>query len=104
VTPAERFEQLRDEMCEDTPEVTRSHMMGSPCLKVGPKMFCTFWDERLVVKVGGDDHAEALALDGAELFDPGRSGRKMREWVVVPFAHEPRWDELARAACEYVRL
>ena len=100
---AERFEQLREEMCEDTPEVTRSQMMGSPCLKVGSKMFCTFSGGHLVAKLGGADHAAALELPGAELFDPGGTGRRMKEWVVIPIGQEAMWDELARAACEYVR-
>jgi hypothetical protein len=101
--PEERWSQLRDELCEDTPDVTPSQMMGHPCLKVGSKMFCSFSNDSLVAKLGGDDHAEALALAGAELFDPGGSGRRMKEWVVIPFEHEPRWDGFARAACEYVR-
>ena len=29
-------------------------------------------------------HAQALALDGAHLFDPGGKGQPFKEWVVVP--------------------
>ena len=43
-------------------------------------------------------HAEALALDGAHLFDPGGRGRPFKEWVVVPPAHAVRWPGLAQAA------
>ena len=50
----------------------------------------------MVVKLTDKDaHAEALALDGAHLFDPGERGRPMKEWVVVPQAHERQWPQLA---------
>ena len=45
-----------------------------------------------------DAHADALALDGAHLFDPGGNGRPFKEWVVVPFAHEPEWESFAEHA------
>ena len=43
-------------------------------------------------------HADALALYGAHLFDPGGRGRPFKEWVVVPRAHVTRWQALAEAA------
>jgi hypothetical protein len=36
------------------------------------------------------------------LFDPSGTGRAMKEWVVVPFAHQKRWSELGRAAIAHV--
>ena len=41
---------------------------------------------------------QALALDGAALFDPGGRGRPFKEWVAVPPAHAERWRELADQA------
>ena len=40
---------------------------------------------------------QALALDGAERFDP-MGGRPMREWVVVPASHSDEWLRLAQDA------
>jgi hypothetical protein len=45
-------------------------------------------------------HADALALDGAHLFDPGGRGRPFNEWVVVPPALADRWADLADAALD----
>ena len=42
-----------------------------------------------------DAHAQALALDGAHLFDPGGKGRPFKEWVVVPFEHADEWESFA---------
>jgi hypothetical protein len=40
-------------------------------------------------------HADALALEGAHLFDPGGHGRPFKEWVVVPPTLADRWPGLA---------
>ena len=40
----------------------------------------------------------ALALDGAELFDPSGNGQPFKEWVVVPAAHAGEWERLAEHA------
>lgn len=70
-------------------------MFGVPCLKRDGKVAACLWrDGGIAVKlVGTADREEALALEGAEPFDPGM-GRKMREWVHVPSAHAARWEEL----------
>jgi hypothetical protein len=47
-----------------------------------------------------DEHARALALEGAHLFDPGDNGRPFKEWVVVPYAHEGEWEPLAEIALQ----
>jgi hypothetical protein len=39
----------------------------------------------------------ALAHGGAHLFEP-MDGRPMKEWVVVPVAHEAEWLSLAETA------
>src|SRR6266852_3390892 len=77
-------------------------MMGMPALKFQGKMFGGFYKDAMTFKLGGDSHAEALALKGAHLFDPSGMGRAMKEWVVVPLAHSKRWPELGHKALEYV--
>ena len=41
---------------------------------------------------------EALALEGAHLFDPGGNDRPFKQWVVVPVAHAERWEALSHEA------
>jgi hypothetical protein len=47
---------------------------------------------------GTAEHARALALEGAEPFDPAARDRPMTDWVVVPAAHAAQWYDLALAA------
>ena len=71
------------------------------CARRGAKLAGLFGDA-LVFKLGGDAHASAIALEGAELFDPSGIGRAMKEWVVVPKAHAKRWPTLGERALDYV--
>lgn len=80
----------------------KGSMFGVPCLKARGKAFASLWGNSMVFKLTGDDHATALALKGAARFDPSGRDRPMKEWVVVPPAHAKRWDDLARAALDYV--
>jgi hypothetical protein len=74
-------------------------MMGMPAVKRHGKLWVGFWREAMVFKlVDPEVHEQALALEGAHLFDPSDKGRPMREWVVVPPAHADRWAELAERA------
>jgi hypothetical protein len=101
---AQDVRQLYDDVVEEimaTSPATSGKMFGMPTLKNGTKAFAGFHENAMVFKLGGQDHAEALALSGARLFDP-MGGRPMKEWVVVPAAHASKWLELARAALRYV--
>lgn len=77
-------------------------MFGKPYFKIRNKAFVAFFQDEMVFKLDGDAHAQALALDGAHLFDPAGNGRAMKQWVQVPFAHQQVWDGLAQQACKYV--
>jgi len=72
-------------------------MFGAPCVKRDTgKVACCSWHGDVVFKLADEgSRSEALALDGAELFDPGM-GRRMKEWVLVPVARSDRWAELAK--------
>ena len=70
-----------------------SKMFGMPCLKrENGKVVAGFWkDGGVNVKLTDEKaRAEALTLDGAELFDPGM-GRPMREWVLLPATQSAHW-------------
>lgn len=79
-------------------KVELSAMFGMPALKAGGKAIAGLFGNAVVFKLDGDAHAKALALKGAELFDPSGTGRPMKAWVVVPSAHAAKWSGLGKAA------
>jgi hypothetical protein len=80
----------------------QSQMFGKPCFKINGKAFCCFFENSMVFKLGGDQHAAALKLKGSKLFDPSGKGRAMKEWVQVPYAHSEHWEKFTKAAAIYV--
>jgi hypothetical protein len=103
----ERYDELVDDLCARNDDVSPSQMMGMPCIKRGGKMVAGFAsgsglpnsEQAMVFKLPDPAaHAQAMALDGAHLFDPGGNGRPFKEWVVVPFAHAGEWESFAAHA------
>ena len=117
------FEELCDDLLARNADLERTKMMGmfprsgagkagtsaparlrrayAACLKRNGKLVAGFVasEDAMVFKLEDPAaHAEALALDGAHLLDPGGSGRPFKEWVVVPPALAERWPDLAAAA------
>ena len=93
------YDSIADDLVAQNPDVTLGQMMGMPAIKRGSKMIGGFWKDSMVFKLTDSTIREAaLALDGAELFDPSERGRPMKEWVSVPPAQAGRWPELARQA------
>jgi hypothetical protein len=80
--------------------VVQSKMFGMPALKANGKAFAGLFGDAIVFKLKDSAHAEAMALAGAELFDPSGMGRPMKEWIVVPSAHRSRWKALGQRALE----
>lgn len=95
-------EDLYAEIGESLKGVELSQMFGKPALKVKGKAFACFFQNCMVFKLSGDEHAGAMKLKGSKLFDPSGSGRAMKEWVQVTYANKNRWEELAKAAMKYV--
>jgi hypothetical protein len=81
--------------------VTRGTMFGVPSLKAGGKVLCSAWDDALVVKLPPVTLTQALALSGAERFEP-MAGRAMKEWAQVPYAHRKHWPGFLEASLGYV--
>ncbi len=97
----ERYDEICDDLAAQNPEVVLTQMMGMPAVKADGKLVCGWVAsaEAMVFKLPEPSaHAEALALNGAHLFDPGGRGRPFKEWVVVPAAHSSRWAGLAEQA------
>lgn len=82
--------------------IRESKMFGVPCLKRenGKVVACSWKDGGIAVKLVDERAREqALALAGADLFDPGM-GRKMREWVHVPATQSGEWLDLVEHAID----
>ncbi len=96
MTGRERYDDLADFLAFRHDFVELSQMMGMPCVKARGKMVAGFTRGAMVFKLtDAQQHAEALALDGAHLFDPSGQGRPFKQWVVVPAAHADRWEHFA---------
>lgn len=80
------------------PDAERGQLFGKPCYKLHGKAVVCFFQNEMVFKLTGEEHREALALEGAQLFDPSGKHRPMKEWVQVPARHVHAWARLAQAA------
>jgi hypothetical protein len=80
----------------------RTRMFSMPSASINGKHFAGLYQDNMVFKLSGDEHAAALKLAGAHLFDPSGVGRAMKEWVVVPNKHSRIWPELGAQALAYV--
>jgi hypothetical protein len=92
-----RFDALLNELSSER-DVVKASMFGMPGIKRrGGKAFCGLYGDDMIFKLQGEDHARALDLKGAHLFEP-MAGRPMKAWVQVPPEHETQYPDLGRAA------
>lgn len=84
------------------PGAVQGNFFGKECFKTDGKPFVCFFQNCMVFKLTRDLHSEALALDGAQLFDPSGKHRPMKEWVQVPFDYHNHWKRFAEEALHYV--
>ena len=61
--------------------IAEKRMFGGLTYMLGGNMCCGVHEDELIVRVGPDHYAEALAQPGARLMD--MTGRPMRGWVLV---------------------
>jgi hypothetical protein len=80
--------------------VTRSTMMGFPCLRLEGVFFasCDHRTGQLVVKLNAERVAELLDAHQGEPFAP--NGRRFREWVSIPVRQQRRWAALLDEALQ----
>ncbi|MGH9155075.1 MAG: hypothetical protein ACRD1K_04325 [Acidimicrobiales bacterium] len=93
----ERFWELAQPLL-DQAGVTRSTMMGFPCLRLHGDFFATC-DRRsgdLVVKLEEDQVHRLIDAGRAEPFAP--NGRRFREWAAIPYQRRRSWSRLLDAA------
>jgi hypothetical protein len=98
--PRASFNAIVDDLAARDPDVQAGQMMGRPCIKAGGKIIAGYEAKgSMVFKLPDEEERDkALALDGAQPFDPMDSGRVMKEWVEVSVAHEADWAGLAETA------
>ena len=96
----ELFEELASLTAH--PDVATGAMFGHRTITVRGKACCILFGEALVFKLRGTDHTDALALEGAHLFDPSGADKPMREWVQVPDTHTSEWPRFLEGAVEYL--
>ena len=66
------------------PRVSTVNMFGGIAAKVNGQMFAGLFARGAIVKLSASDQKVALALDGAELFDPMGNGRVMHDTIFLP--------------------
>jgi hypothetical protein len=82
--------------------VVKGSMFGMPSLKIDGKMLAGMYGDAMTFKLPPEPREQALALAGAQHFDPGM-GRPMKEWVLIPLEHAETWPTYASLAMEFVR-
>jgi hypothetical protein len=97
------IEQLEPEFADRG--VVLGSMFGAPALFFDGKAFACEKRGFFGVKLGAGtpEHAEAVLLPGAELFDPSGSGRPFRDWVAIPADDPDAAAALARQGYDRLR-
>jgi hypothetical protein len=97
----ERFWELA-ELFLVQPAVTRSTMMGLPCLRTSGQFVASF-DRRtgdLLVKLPEARVDELVGAGKAHSFTP--AGRRFRRWAVIPPTQRRAWSALLTEAVAFV--
>src|SRR5215468_1372403 len=63
------YDEVATELMATSP-TTSGKLFGMPCLKTNGKAFAGYYQDAMVFKLTTPEHTEALALPGAQLFDP----------------------------------
>jgi hypothetical protein len=89
-----RYDELVDDLLHRHSDAERTQMMGMPSVKSNGKLLVGYIasQQSVVFKLADDGQREqALALEGAHLFNPSGKGRPFKKWVVLPPVHEADW-------------
>lgn len=102
--PEGKFWELAEPLMLTRAGVTRSMMMGFPCLRVNGGFFASFdrKHEQLVVKLPAARVAELVTAGAALPFSP--AGRTFREWAAIPAPGSEHWPDLLDEALAFVAL
>ncbi|MDT3442635.1 hypothetical protein [Pseudofrankia sp. BMG5.37] len=101
--PADRneFARLTEHMLARA-GVSRSTMMGLPCLRIDGAFFASYdtRTDRLLVKLPAPRVQQLVAVAAAEAFAP--AGRTFREWAAIPSSRIADWSRLCAEALDFV--
>jgi hypothetical protein len=104
LTPsADQFIDVTEPFLRAHPGVTRSTMMGLPCVRIDGVFFVS-WDRitgRLLVKLPASRVEELVTSEVAESFAP--AGRRFREWAAINPADDEVWMNFVEEALTFVR-
>ena len=99
-------DKILDEIAEDLSArgATMGSMFGSRALKHGTTAFACVKDGVFAAKLGAGtpEHAAALALPGAERFDPAKRHAPFKDWVALPVEQAEHWPLYAEAALDHL--
>ena len=97
----DRFWDLAEPLLGRT-DVTRSTMMGFPCLRIRGQFFASAdrATGALLVKLPEARVDELVHAGRAESFAP--AGRRFREWASIPYERARTWKRLLDEALEFV--
>jgi len=93
----ERFWTLADPLLARA-GVTRSTMMGFPCLRLDGDFFasCDHRSGHLVVKLDEQQVSALIDAGKADVFAP--NGRPFREWASIPYRRQRSWGPILERA------
>ena len=95
--------ELYHQIGSDLEDASKGKMFGSECLKApNGKALAIYYKGNMVFKLRDEAYNEAMALDGADLFNPGGK-RPMNGWVELPYDYAEQWPHFAEEAMAYVR-
>lgn len=101
MTEFEKFQMLLND-CADQGAIA-GRLFGKHAIKNARKAAVLLSTEQeCVFRLEGLAHAEAMALEGATLYDPSGKNRPMKAWVVLPWTHEAHFLKLAKLALDSV--
>ena len=98
-----KAEEYFNALAREIPDVKPGKMFCAPCMKTpNGKSAAMLYKDDIVVKLQGDSFSEAMALDGAKLFEP-MQGRPMKNRVQVPFIYKSQWKKFALSSAQLVK-
>lgn len=100
--PEDRFWELAEPLLLTRVGVTRSTMMGFPCLRINGGFFASLdrKNGQMVVKLPEARVTELVASGATFPFTP--AGRTFREWAAIPSSASDTWPALLEEALAFV--
>jgi hypothetical protein len=99
----DRWERLAGELEAADPAISRSTMMGLPCLRLDGAFFASL-DKRtggLIVKLDAADVSARIERGEGQPFAP--AGKAFREWFATASTSEAEWRSLLADALSFAR-